>query len=384
MTRIEEIEARMAEIANEIDNADEARMAELNAEVDALSAEKKGIEEKAQLRSRIASGSAPVSIMTAKKDDAKEARAKKLVSDGRLSMDNAEARSILVSGGTIATPTGAAGIYDQVGPHYSSIIDLVRVVDCEGMSANKVAYEIDANAAPSQTEGSAGSSNEPTFGYVTIQPTSIATVAQISKQARRQSPLAYEQKVVAQAGYALRKKAANLIAAALKASSLITKVTAELSSTNGVITDKTLRKLVLSYGGNEGAYGDAVLFLNKTDLIAFGDVRGTNEKKPVYEITPDGANPNLGIIRDGGLAVRYCICNDLTACAGTAQGAADKPTMFYGHPQNFELDLFSGYEVEISRDFAFTSLLDTIRGDAEVGGDVVVSGGFAALTIAHS
>ena len=92
----------------------------------------------------------------------------------------------------------------------------------------------------------------------------------------------------------------------------------------------------------------------------------------------------LGIIRDGGLVVRYCLCNDLTACAGTSHGAADIPTMFYGHPQNVELDLFSGYEVSISRDFAFTSLLDTILGDAEVGAGVVAYKGFSTLIIPHS
>ena len=80
---------------------------------------------------------------------------------------------------------------------------------------------------------------------------------------------------------------------------------------------------MLSYGGDEFSGGQGVLFLNKTDLIALGDVRGTNEKKAVYEITPD-ANPNTGIIKDGGLAVKYCICSALTACAGTSQSATAK------------------------------------------------------------
>lgn len=386
MTRLEEIEARMAEINAEIENADEARMAELNAEVDGLVAERKAIEEKQQLRSKVAAGSVPMQTVqsAAKADDKREARAKKLVSDGRMKLDAAEARSILVSGGTIATPTGASGIHEQVGPHYSSIVDLVRVVDCEGMSANKVAYEIDASAASAQTEGNAGSDNEPTFGYVTIQPTSIATVSKISKQVRRQSPLNYEARVTEQSGFALRKKAAALIAAAMKASTLVEKVNCTKSSNKGTVDDKTLRNLVLAYGGSEGAYGDAVLFLNKTDLIALGDIRGTNEKKPVYEIIPDGGNPNMGIIRDGGLAVRYCLCSGLTACAGTSHGAADIPTMFYGNPWNVELDLFSGYEVYISRDFAITSLVDTIVGDAEVGADVVAYKGFSTLIIPHS
>ena len=83
------------------------------------------------------------------------------------------------------------------------------------------------------------------------------------------------------------------------------------------------------------------------------------------------------------MSVRYCICSALTACAGTEQSSsAAQRTMFYGDPMNFELDLFSNYEVRVSEDFAFTSLMDTIVGDVEVGGDVVVSKGFIALTIA--
>lgn len=128
-----------------------------------------------------------------------------------------------------------------------------------------------------------------------------------------------------------------------------------------------------------------MLFLNKLDLIAFGDVRGTNEKKAVYEIEPDTDNPNTGIIKDGGLSVRYCINSNLTACAGTAQSASsDTLTMFYGNPQCFELDLFSDYEIRISEDFAFDKLMDTIRGDVEIGGDVVVKNGFVALKIPKS
>ena len=138
---------------------------------------------------------------------------------------------------------------------------------------------------------------------------------------------------------------------------------------------------MLAYGGEEDVVGGAVLFLNKKDLEAFGDVRGTNEKKAVYEITPDGANPNVGTIRDGGVTVRYCIVSNLTACSGTAKAATAKKTMFYGDPRCFELDLFSNYEIQVSSDFAITSLMDTIVGDAELGGDVVVNHGFVALTI---
>ena len=58
--------------------------------------------------------------------------------------------------------------------------------------------------------------------------------------------------------------------------------------------------------------------------------------------------------------------------------------MLYGDPKCLEIDLFSDYEIRVSEDFAFTSLMDTIRGDVEIGADVVVKHGFVALTIAKS
>lgn len=312
-----------------------------------------------------------------------EARAREFVQTKHNTIGCEEVRALLVSSGTVATPTGVSGIHDQPGNGVSSIVDLVNVVPCVGMGSNKVAYiAADPAEAGTQTEGSAVPQKEGTFAYVTITPTSIGCYAQISKQAKKQSPLIYQTKVNDLALKSLRKKAVGLIVAAMQASTLVDEVAATLDANNkGVINEKTLRNLVLAYGGDEDVVGGAVLFLNKADLTAFGDVRGTNEKGAVYEITPDGANPNMGTIKDGGLAVRYCIVSALTACAGTAKGAAKKPTMYYGNPKCFELDLFSDYEVRVSEDFAFTSLMDTIVGDAEIGGDVVVKKGFVTLSI---
>ena len=55
--------------------------------------------------------------------------------------------------------------------------------------------------------------------------------------------------------------------------------------------------------------------------------------------------------------------------------------MFYGNPQALELDLFSDYEVKVSEDFAFDKLMDTIRGDVELGAGVTVKHGFIKYTV---
>lgn len=296
--------------------------------------------------------------------DKTEERAKALYESGKMTLENDEVRSVLVSSGTIATPTEVGGINDILGARVSSIVDMVKIVNAEGMGAYKVAYQKTDATAATQTEGGAYNASEPTFDFVEIAPQTEAVLSYISKQTRKQTPLNYEQKVNESAKVALRKRAAKIITDKLVASDLNTKLT-------GVALDeKALRKIALNYGGDESVVGSAVLLINKTDLVTLGDVRGS-DKKPVYEITPDAANPNTGVIKDGGLSVPYCIDSNLTA-----------GTLVYGQAKNFELALFSNYEIRVSEDFAFDKGLLAIRGDVELGGDVTVQGGFVVATVA--
>lgn len=384
---IEELRARKREIRSELEKPD-ADLDALEKEASEI-AEREGQHEQEQRRKgiaqRVAEGEGEIIRNLPAEGKDNEMRAKRFAETGRTAISAKETRSVLVSGGTLATPTDVSGIYDKVGTKVSSIVDMVKVVNCTGMGKNRVAYlSADADEADEQTEGAAATEKTPTFSYVDISPTSVAVLSQISKQAKKQSPLQYEAKVQEQALLSLRKQAANLIVAALKGSELNTTIDAKVASGKGVVDADTLRKIVLAYGGDESVVGGAVLFLNKADLIALGDIRGTNEKKAVFEINPDASNPNTGVIKDGGLSVRYCLVKGLTACSGTAQAAAsgsDTLTMCYGNPQCFELDLFSDYEIRVSEDFAFDKLMDTIRGDVELGGDVVVKDGFVFLKI---
>ena len=292
-----------------------------------------------------------------------EKRAKTFAATGRMSVESAEARATLISGGKVATPTEVGGINDAF-TQVSSIVDMVKVTDCEGMGAYKVAYEIASATAATQTEGAAVAESDMTYDFVTITPQTEAVISYISKQVRKQSPLNYTAKVQASALTALRKRASKLIVDKIKASAL--KQALALTA----IDATTLRKLALNYGGTLGVEGGAVLYLCKEDLIKFGDVRGTQEKKAVYEITPDAGNPNTGIIKDGGLSVKYCLNSDLTA-----------GSLIYGDPMCFELGLFSNYEIVVSEDRNVEKLMLTIVGDVELGGEIVVKDGFIVATV---
>ena len=296
--------------------------------------------------------------------DQKETRAAAFAEKGRMVIDNTEARAVLVSSGSIATPTEVAGIHDIIGARVSSIVDMVKVVNASGMGAYKVAYQITDAEAAAQVEGETYQTSDATFGLVTITPETKAILSYISKQTQKQSPLNYQAKVEESALVALRAAAAKMVTEKIVASTLTTPLAVT------AIGADTLRKVAFSYGGDEGIEGGATLFLNKKDLIKFGDARGQNEKKAVYEITPDASNPNTGIIKDGGLTVPYCIDSHL------AEG-----TMIYGAAHACELALFSDYEIKVSEDFAFDKGMLAIRGDVELGADVVKQGGFVKVTV---
>lgn len=306
-----------------------------------------------------------------------EKRAQAFANSGRMKIGNKEARAVLVSSGKIATPTDVKGINEAFNG-VSSIVDKVNVTDAEGMGAYKVAFEVTDPVALETAEGVEYNESEPDYATVEITPEKVTVISYISEEVQKQTPLKYEEKVKAAALRALRKKAGEIITAKVKASGITEKVT--LAS--ATIDAHTLRKIALSYGGDENVVGGCTLYLNKKDLLAFGDVRGTNEKKAVYEITPDTNNPNTGIIKDGGLSVKYCINSKLTALTEAAAG--DK-TMFYGVTEEaVELGLFGDYEIKVSEDFKFSQGLLAIRGSVSLGANVVKQDGVVVVELANA
>nr|DAW56629.1 MAG TPA: major capsid protein [Bacteriophage sp.] len=332
----------------------------------------------------------PLAAMETRNGEANEveARARKFAETNRMTMSNKEARaSILVSGGSIAQPVGVGGI-NGLMPQVSSIVDLVKIVDASNMGGGyKIAYQITDAAAADKTEGSAATQSEPTFGVLTVTADDKALVSYISNKVRKQSPLAYEQKVRESAMTALRKAASEMIVDALETSTIAETLDIGVTGTSaktGVLDAGFLRKITLSYGGDEAVMGGAVLMLNKADLIALGDIRGTNEKLPVFKITPNATDPNTGIIEDGGLAVRYVINNNCNALSGTTQTSAAIKGIFYGAPQAIELAMFSDYEVATSEDYKFAEDMLAVRGTASMGVGMGVYHGFVVAQIPAS
>ena len=370
MDRIAEIQARLAAINTEMDSAEGDAFTALETEARNLMTEMEGlkatIEARKKLRDDIARGAGnpmPGAAPAAKKSDEQRA-ADDFAQSRRMTIGAEQARALTIASGQLVQPTKVDGINDLPGVEVSSIIDLVKVVNCTGMGSHKIAYMKEtAPAASEQTEGeAAATATLAQFGFVTITPTSYAVLDFVTKQAKKQTTLQYASKVREKAMVALRRKAAEVVTAALRGSDLLQTVA------GAAIDAKTLRTIALTYGNDECVLGGSMLLLNKKDLLKFGDVRGTNEKKALYEITPSG-NGNTGTIREGGLTVHYCIDSHIP-----------EGELYYGNPQALELDLFSDYEVKVSEDFAFDKLMDTIRGDVEMGSDVTVKNGWLKYT----
>ena len=294
-------------------------------------------------------------------------------------------RSSITTGTTgVIGPTGVAGITDPYAP-VSSMVDLVKLVDATGMAQYKVAAMTADASTASITEGSAPTESEPTFAAVTFTPANYGVVGYVSKEIRKQSPLNYEEKVTESSRRALRKRLNTLIATAIPASSLAGTYAITLAAAatdgSGAFTPSLLSNIILSYAGDEGVDGQAVLFLNKKDLKAFAGVRGTNEYLPVYSIIPDPNSPSTGIIKDNnGLSCRYCLSNDVTALVDLSVTTTAKKTMFFGNPQTVELPIWGGMDVEVNDGYKFAEGLLTVRGEITADADLVVQGGFVIVT----
>ena len=278
--RINEIQARLAAINTEIDTATGDDLTALETEsrnlLDELNGLQNDINARQQLRQQIAAGAGTtVKNPAPAQPSAEERAAKEFAQTRSMVIDAEQARALTIAGGTLVQPTKIDGINDIPGAKVSSIIDLVKIVNCTGMGSHRIAYvDSDAAAAATHTEGqSAATATLGTFNFVDIRPESVAVLDFISKQAKKQTTLQYAAKVKEQAMLALRRKAAQVVTNALTESELVKTVA------GAAIDAKTLRTITMNYGDDESILGGATLVLNKADLLAFGDVRGTNEKK---------------------------------------------------------------------------------------------------------
>ena len=308
-------------------------------------------------------------------------------------------KSVTLATGTLAQPTGAGtNIRDPLGNGVGAIIDQVYVQDLTGMSSYLEPYVISEFGASGADVGtSAGTartaSSDPTFGVAKISPYELTTTSYVDRNISRLTPANYYAKTFAMAMRALRRDTVKMIfngdgqstnndMFGIKTAKNVAGSTIFSTLNVTAVDADLLTNLMFAYGGDEELGGNCRLYLNKADLLALGKLRGTNEKRRLFDIVPDAGNPNTGTIREGGTIVPYSIASNLTALSSSSAGSSAIQTMVYGDPMNYELGLFGDYTVRVDESVKAVERMLTILGDAMVGGNLIVDKGFVVATVA--
>ena len=308
-------------------------------------------------------------------------------------------KSVTLATGTLAQPTGAGtNIRDPLGNGVGAIIDQVYVQDLTGMASYLEPYvisEFDASGADVATAAGTArtASTDPTFGVAKISPYELTTTSYVDRNISRLTPANYYAKTFAMAMRALRRDTVKMIfngdgqstnndMFGIKTAKNVAGSTIFSTLNVTAVDADLLTNLMFAYGGDEELGGNCRLYLNKADLLALGKLRGTNEKRRLFDIVPDAGNPNTGTIREGGTIVPYSIASNLTALSSSSAGSSAIQTMVYGDPMNYELGLFGDYTVRVDESVKAVERMLTILGDAMVGGNLIVDKGFVVATVA--
>lgn len=370
---IEEIEDRLGEIKDEFDQliteiqsddagddpeekgADvdtlEERAEELIAEKRSLQeilSEKKAEAEKRDRVKKVKERKIPVDKIEEKgKDmDEREKRAKEFRESGRM-----EIRQLLATG-KIATPREVGGIGD-IAPSETGIVDDVNAITLTGTGTYRAAYKKTEAAAADVTDGATVGGTASTYDYVDINPEEWGVLDEISQQVAKMTPLDYQAAIANSAVRALRVKASAKIVAAIEASTLTEKVTAALDQ-------DYLRTLTLGFHAIPGK-GNVCLYIGQEDIATLSKVRGTGEKRPLYEFEFDTDTTTSGVIKEGGLATRFRVLPNLA-----------KGKQLFGQPGAIDMPMWGDYSVETDKggDYFKRNMIG-IRGLQTAGADLV-------------
>jgi hypothetical protein len=365
--KMEDITKRMSEIV-ELLKSDDCDVDALTEETNKLEARKQEIEANAKkqkdLLDAIARGAKGTVIEehkeTVQKEDKKvseaEERANEFKKTGRM-----EIRAILATG-KIATPVKAEGV-NGLPEAAGSIVDDVAAVMANGIGSYRVAYKKTEAAAADVTDGSAVGGTPSTFDYVDIAPVEWGILDEISHMAASLTNVDYQMAIEQAAVNGLRAEAEAKIVAAVKASTLAEK------KASVALDQDYLKTLALGFKANRNL-GAEKLYLCRADLITLGKIRGTNEKKALYEITFSDNTGMNGMITEGGLAIPFSVTDQLTT-----------GTQLFGQPMSIKMPMWGNYTVSTDEggDYFKRNMIG-IRGLQVAGVDLAAYHGMQVVT----
>lgn len=262
----------------------------------------------------------------------------------------------------------------------SGLIDRVKAIPLNGGETyNRGFVKSYGNGGGVTAEGAAYSSNEPVFGYVTIEKQKVTAYTEEPEEMAKLPNADYDGVVEESVTRAVRRKITRQIingdgsTGTIKgifynpASATDDVIDRDTDISIAAITNTTLDEIIYSYGGDEDVEAIAVLILNKKDLKAFAMLRDQQGRK-VYTIVNNG---NTGTI-DG---VPYIINS---ACEAISDAGTDTNDycMAYGALENYELAVFSDIDARKSEDFKFSTGQIAYRASTFIGGAVAAYNGF--------
>lgn len=280
---IEQIEERKAGIVAELDNdnadldALEAEMRSLNEEIEAR---KEAESKKAEIRQAIADNKIGVTVTEERSFDKEgvktmtnnEVRATKEYVDAfaryLLSENDAEVRSLLtenVSGGSVPVPALVDEIVSTAWEK-NGIMSRVRRTEIKGNL--KVAFERVASAAGVHTEGAAAPDEETLkLGIVTMVPANIKKWIRISDEALALSGEALLRYVYDEVTYQIVKKLADLVVNDIKTAPTV--ATSVAACAAQITSAPTVTAIATAYANLSDEATDPVIIMNKLTYANF-------------------------------------------------------------------------------------------------------------------
>lgn len=283
--RLNEILARMGEIAKEIDGADENRIAELTREVDALKAEEAQIRSRLDLAGKI--GAAVTGTERSAEDRMMQVRSSRAYAEAYCEYikkdDASQCRALLsenaANNGQVPVPT----LVDDVVRHAWDREGLMKRIKKSYLKGNiKIGYEISGDDAHDHAEGTDQPNEENLYlGIVTMIPGNIKKWITISDEVMDLTGEAFLQYVYEELAYKIAKKAA---------ANLITKIkncgTTPTTSDPGVpvitVTTASIGTVAKAIALLSDEAVDPVAIMNKQTWGDFKEVQYTNK----YNVDP--------------------------------------------------------------------------------------------------
>ena len=369
---MEQVEARLAEIATVLDGED-VNVEALNAEVDELLARKQAIiNEAAEKRSLLEKVATSNTLETIEKiDERKETETMEIEKRNTpeyieafanyiKSGDPTECRALLTENGsgTVAVPEL---VYDTVKTAWNrdGIMALVRKSYLKGNL--KVGFEISSSDAVVHTEGQAVNEESLVLGVVELVPAAIKKWISISDEALDMSAEPYLRYIYDELTYRIAKAAADTLVAKIIASPITSTTTAPQV---GVITSTTISVglVAQAMGKLSDRAANPVVIMNKATWSVFkaAQYAGQFDVDP-FEGLPVVFNNSLTAFSAATTGVAYAIVGDL------GEGAL----------ANFP----NGEEISVKRDDYTLAASDLVRfiGREYVGLGVVAPDAFVVI-----